>query len=634
MINVNYTNANSQYNRQSPNIKVDFSALNMQELTQSSGDVGKLIPVQWRELLPGQKVNIKQEVGVQFTPWVSNMLTPFEGRVMTYFVPSRLAWPDVWEQFITTGEGGIQFGDDGKPVVQQSLPTVNPEHLEIFTCYSGDRSINMWLSPNDVIVGDKKVSPVDIYNGVYNGMRTVPLTGSLWDYFGLPIGVFSRAQYNDVTVRQWSDLSPLFSPDVMPLDVLFRCYNLIWNKVLRFPDISPDERPLYMMTTQSWYWQNDYFTRSRIYQVRGEMPMIPISGIENITVDSSLRGSLTVPASYWEVGDHVHPVFSLDQIYMYPDSGITGTSLEVKNSNPGLGDVTSMQNFYVKTPPIQLPGHSYVDSEINLSDPRIGVSINDFLMALSIGRFEMNSAKIIPRYGDYLRDRWHTDPLDARLQLPEFVSTWTFGVKTNSVIQTSGATEEDVVAGKATPQGSITSIGSATPGTQNVSYTAPEHGYLITLMCIRPVATYDGGMSRFLRRKTPFDFATPELYNTPDVQNSVSELFWSPFVDDVKKTEKPFGWMGIYDEYRTTFGRVTGMLRPSVKGGLVSYSLARYWTSDSVPALNEEFCLCRPDMSRIKAYPDQPDFIFYFSNDYNTAIPIPFESDPAVFASL
>nr|WDY38263.1 major capsid protein [Rattus norvegicus microvirus] len=617
MINVNYTNVNSQYNRQKPDIKVDFSALQMESLDQSTGMVGKLIPVQWRELLPGQKVRIDQQIGVQFTPWVSNVLTPFEGRVMTYFVPTRLIYPTIWEDFITTGEKGISRDPNNPPVSLPLLPLDSFAQFIGYTDNEPDNQFKFWVEDVD-------------YNAVVlnpdTGRMSCSIAQSLWDYFGLPVGVFSSREGDNV-----NDVLRDIDSNRMPISALFDAYNLIWNDVLRFPDISRGKRNVTSthegttsrtdLSVQTWYWANDYFTRSRIYQMRGEMPMIPIVGLDNVTASASGLQELAFesesPASFTDADGS-----------FYVRSG-ANSNRELVFSQTRSGPDVSDKTF-------TLPFVDFSHSKINIdvSDPSIGITINDFLLALSIGRFEMNSAKIIPRYGDYLRDRWHTDPLDSRLQLPEFVGSWSFGVDINGVVQTSGASEADVQAGRATPQGNITSIGQATPKTRSISFSAPEHGYIISIMCVRPLATYDGGMSRFLMRRTPFDFATPELYNTPDVQNNVSELFWTPWKNDEDTTKKPFGWMGIYDEYRTCFGKVSGYLRPSLKTGLKSYTLARYWTSDNLPALNDEFCLCRPDMARIKSFPKQPDFLFFFENQYNTAIPIPFESDPAVFANL
>lgn len=615
MINVNYTNVNSQYNRQRPNIEVDFSALQMESLDQSTGNVGKLIPVQWRELLPGQKVRIDQQIGVQFTPWVSNVLTPFEGRVMTYFVPTRLIYPDIWEDFITTGEKGINVNGN----VPQRLPLVDINSFNIFTGAAP-------TSPTDF--SKFCVEDVDYLFPESVGAQFCPMTQSLWDYFGCPVGVFSPRE-GESTANVISDMDS----ERMPISALFDAYSLIWNEVLRFPDISQSLRYITDskkssptdLTTQTWYWANDYFTRSRIYQMRGEMPIIPVSGLENVSISG-----------------YQHMKFISNTDTSLPFASDDKSMYLTIRERQGVGPAGNM-NFANSAPPegsassnylsVGIPSVDFSKASINLDNPAIGISLNDFLLSLAIGRFEMNSAKIIPRYRDYLRDRWHTDPLDSRLQLPEFVNSWTFGVDVNGVVQTSGASESDVAAG-ATPQGNITSLGQSTPSTRSVSFNAPEHGYIISIMCIRPVATYDGGMSRFLMRRTPFDFATPELYNTPDVQNSVSELFWTPFKSDNDTTKIPFGWMGIYDEYRTCIGKVTGYLRPSLKTGLKSYTLARYWSNDNLPALNEDFCLCRPDMARIKAFPKQPDFLFFIGNRYNTAIPIPFESDPAVFANV
>ena len=50
MINVNKINQNTGYGDKRPDVDIKYSALKMGQTVQSSGDMGKLIPVHFREL--------------------------------------------------------------------------------------------------------------------------------------------------------------------------------------------------------------------------------------------------------------------------------------------------------------------------------------------------------------------------------------------------------------------------------------------------------------------------------------------------------------------------------------------------------------------------------------------------------
>lgn len=261
---------------------------------------------------------------------------------------------------------------------------------------------------------------------------------------------------------------------------------------------------------------------------------------------------------------------------------------------------------------------------------QFGINMNDFLIALGIMRYQVNNAKIETRYGDHLRIRWGVYPEDARLQMPEYLGSSTFPIIIDTVTQTS--------EGTTTKQGNITGQAYGTSKGSKTHYSAKEHGIIMSLMIIRPKTVYEQGISKYWTKKSRFDFPTPELANLPDVEIKQKELFLGANISD---NERTFGWQGIYEEYRTSINFVTGYLRPSIKGGLGHYTLARFWGSEggvigeaNQPRLNKEFIECRPDKKRILQYPEEPTFIYFVRNDLKTAIPLPIQSEPAELGNL
>lgn len=107
MININALNQNNNYSLGKPQIKTVFSTLAMGETTTTSGNMGKLIPIFYKELQPSQTINARQAINIQFTPFVTNLLHQIKGELITYFVPYRLIWNE-WEDFVTGGQDGTK----------------------------------------------------------------------------------------------------------------------------------------------------------------------------------------------------------------------------------------------------------------------------------------------------------------------------------------------------------------------------------------------------------------------------------------------------------------------------------------------------------------------------------------------
>lgn len=564
MVNVNAINslsmkANNWAGRlREPNIQRNFSALQTAETTQSTGYMGKIIPIETRELVPGEKISTDITMGIQFMPFVSNLLHEITVSFMSYFVPYRLLW-DKWEDFITGGKDGLN---------KDVIPKINilEKNLE----NSGDG---------------------DIKNALH----------SLIDYFGMPMKT-----------------SVTTAPKIQPICFPFRAYNLIYNEHLRVPDLEEEvEIDNTKVLTGSWEW--DYFSRARIFQQRGAIPTIPINDI-----GEKLNHS-------WEIGNWSNDIWVKKD--KNGKNGIaTAARAPAENANGNwearavtlnqLGDGTGGEKDGTLTNYIYGITEGQPDYNTNLrlmphELEGLGVNLNDFLTGIAIMRFQVNNARIEPRYRDQLRVRFGVYPEDMRMQIPEFLNAWTLPVENGTVINT--AQNQGTITGQATAKGQ-----------GGYTYEAKEHGLVMTLACIRPKPAYEGGLEKRWVKNSKFDFVTPELVNLPDVAIHNYELFYKG--DDGTEDEKIFGYTDIYEEYRTTTNRTTGRLRPSIADNLKSYTLTRYF--GNAPNLNADFIACKPDRDRIMMYPGEPDFIFFSRTNYRMAIPLPVQSEPAELGTL
>lgn len=70
-----------------------------------TADMGKLYPISWYEILPGDTIQQRTQMLVRLSPLLSPVMHPVRIRVNSFFVPYRLIWSD-FEDFITGGPDG------------------------------------------------------------------------------------------------------------------------------------------------------------------------------------------------------------------------------------------------------------------------------------------------------------------------------------------------------------------------------------------------------------------------------------------------------------------------------------------------------------------------------------------------
>lgn len=587
-INVNTFNQYNNWGR-TVDIELEWSSLDIPSTICGTGDVGKLMPIYIRELIPGQTINLQLQIGIQFMPFVSNVLHRFHGTIRNYFVPIRLLDPE-WENFI---QGGI----DGK---------------------------NAYTMPYIDLAG-------------YKNQNNGTLVHTVLDYMGYPIN------------NNFTEL-PTDSPDNkhnrlgLPAAYPVWAYNKVYNDQIRPVDLQPEEVELSNIKCHPALWQFDYFTRGQVYQQRGQVPTVPltkeitlphrVSAIINARQGTQVRnqlalgyGGFSTEAPY---GQQYRDRFedkganstlnegwvSGNEYHMQNDEGYVhyGTTLGNAQFNASRGTVEGMVGV-----PIRVQVHDH-----DLNAEGVGINLNDLTMSMGIMAVLINNAKINYRYIDFLEQRFGIRRQDARLQLAEYINTEVFEITSQGIVQTSYG---NVQQGQ-TPQGYITSQATGQGKGLGTTYQAQEHGYIISILSIVPATMYEQGLPRLLQTKTRYEFATPELTNMPYRDTKKGELYYT----QTDKDRETFNWTDVYNEYRTDFNRVTGLLRPSTPNGLPSYTLCRMFTEH--PVFNLEFVQVKTDMQRILQYPTQPHFIYMLEVNNNSAAPIPLQSNPAQLLNL
>ena len=109
------------------------------------------------------------------------------------------------------------------------------------------------------------------------------------------------------------------------------------------------------------------------------------------------------------------------------------------------------------------------------------------------------------RYVEILRSHFGiTNPLDARLQRPEYLGGSSSRVHINPVQQTSST---DATS----PQGNLAAFGLVTDTGNGFTKSFVEHCLIMGIVSVRADLTYQQGIPRMFSRKSRFDFYWPVL---------------------------------------------------------------------------------------------------------------------------
>lgn len=419
-------------------------------------------------------------------------------------------------------------------------PVMHPVHMTVQHFYVPARIL--WNGFEDFITGgedgmDASVPPT---------VTITPAQSDLADYLGLPLG-------KALTVS------------ALP----FRAYASIWNNYFRDQDlqaelaISYDSGPdsTTSRTLQRAAWQKDYFTTARPWPQKGPAVTIPVdmgsAGMPTLTfsgslADRSVSGPFTVVPNgverqqatlvsqfgtpKWSAGSHEVDI-----------TGLTGLNLNN-------GSVTGTIDYK--------PGQAGIGS----------IDVSALREAMSYQRFEEHRSLFGSRYEDYLR-YLGVRPQDARLQMPEYLGGTSQTIQFSEVLQTGG----DQV-------GQLYGHGISAMRSRRVRRFIPEHGYLMSLLYVRPIPVYAQGVDRLWTRETKLDYWQREMEHIGQQEVYNREIY----ADGTAADAEIFGFQNRYDEYRRGVNSIAGEFRTTQD----YWHMARIFANR--PTLNGDFVSSNP----------------------------------------
>lgn len=534
-------------------------------------DIGQAIPVEFRDMVPGDNFKIYFNVINRFKPLVSPVMGKLDFWAFYFFVPYRNL--DVnFERGITGGDDE-DLDDDGNPVAfNYNFPSIG-SHFS-----------------------DTDAQTVKKY--------------SLLDYAGLPVGLTSNSPIakmcTDYFVRAYHSVYNEWFRDEnlqrkRKLIVTKRDFD---NSLVPSTDVGGEQYGIFNVA-----WKKDYFTSALLSQQKGIAPSLPLSGelpLEWLVYDGT--GGLVDPTlqrtftSYYPHGVSLNP----------PNQAGFQRSFNVSSDRRVLGSYTSAQitvpNEGVKSADSALYGFGGV---VSLKDGTT-FDVSELRTVIQIQKILERANRTGSRYTEYLRSFFSVSPKDSRLQRPEFIGARKVPVVINEVLQTSQTTDSSA---QGTQAGHGISVASNYVG----KYFAEEYGCLVGLVFCRPTPLYTQGVNRQWFKKSRYDFYLPQLCNLSEQGIYSGELY----VDNTAKDTEIWGFQGRWNEMRAGTSLACGAMRDTYS----YWNFSRHF--DKRPELDADFIECKPSESKkIYAVQSEPGIICQFATILDAVRPITAYPEP------
>lgn len=362
-----------------------------------------------------------------------------------------------------------------------------------------------------------------------------PSVGTLADYLGVP-----TANANTTTMS--------FLP--------FRAYSLIWNEWYRDQDLQTElviskasgNDTTTNGTLQNVAWEKDYFTTSRPWPQKGPAITLPLgvsAPVKSTGVQAQGRGA----------------------------GAAMGALITTGSPNPNIQVTSGSAGAFDWGPSGQATTGLYTDLT-----GATAASINDIREAFALQSYAENRARFGSRYVEYLR-YLGVRSSDARLQRPEYLGGGKQVIQMSEVLQTAPTTSGTPNVGV----GQLLGHGIGAMRSARFRRFFEEHGFVISLLSVKPKTMYVQGLRRLWSRNTKEAFFQKELQFIGQQEVLAKEIYPSATPDAI------WGYQDRYDEYRRIESGIAGEFRTTT---LDFWHMARIFAS--APTLNAAFVSANP----------------------------------------
>lgn len=408
-------------------------------------------------------------------------------------------------------------------------PVMHPVHIRVHHFFVPHRLV--WEDWEDFITGGPDGLDASVFPTITLD-ATSGAVGSLADHLGCP---------------------PVTGLEVSALP--FRAYALIWNEFYRDQDLqtaltidlTSGADTTTNTTLQRVAWEKDYFTSARPWTQKGAEVTLPLAGEAPV-----LGIGVTANAN-------------------------NGAVANVRESDGGTANYADswVANNVASPTVIEEDGTTnYPNIRADLTGVT-AATVNDLRLALALQRYEEARARYGSRYTEFLR-YLGVKSSDARLQRPEYLGGGKQTLQWSEVLRTSSSTGEE-------PVGWMTGHGIGAVRSNRYRRFFEEHGYVISLVSVRPKTVYSQSLARTWNRRTKEDFWQRELEHLGQQEVLLKEVY-AP----AGSPNQVFGFQDRYDEYRRQESGVSGQFRTDLN----FWHMARDFAAQ--PALNASFVAAVP----------------------------------------
>lgn len=503
---------------------VKRSAFNLSHEHKTTFNVGKLVPIEVMEVLPGDTFSYDLSSVIRTNTFQRPVMDNLYADFMFFFVPMRLTWKH-WKNF--QGENGNSFGI---PSIEYRIPS--------------------YIAGS--IVPDSGVSCI---------------SKSVADYMGIPVGTKfdNRKDYTGPSTYGSMQVSQL----------PFRAFASIWNYWFRDENLQgyevfddgDSDRPYFTSDTPvslPFAWGNpgssiasqelppvcklhDYFTSALPYAQKGDpitlslaQGIVPVVTLrdnwdESRLYDNPLRGVSGDLNSPVPTAGQVLAGFNNDGVVKSaPDDGLTGPNVDA--------------------------GVDFIPSNLGVdTDTFHGVSVSALRTAFQMQKMLERDARGGTRYSEILYNHFGVRSPDSRLQNPEYLGGKRIPLNVMQVTQTSST---DTTS----PQGNVSGMSVTADRGSYFTYSATEHGYIIGVCCVRYKHTYQQGVAKMFTRQRREEFYMPVFANISEQAILKREIAAAGAVvsGTFASNLEPFGYQEAWADYRNVPNRVSGEMRSNL----------------------------------------------------------------------
>lgn len=350
-----------------------------------------------------------------------------------------------------------------------------------------------------------------------------------------------------------------------------RAANKIFNEFYRDQDLVT-ERLEDDDTIPLVAWEKDYFTTARPWTQKGPEVVVPVGDRADVVFDGPVG----------------------QDIGLKMDGGATDGTI----NDQATGNL-----------PVIRSNNAPTSGEFLYADlaNAAGISVNDFRTSFALQRYQEARARYGSRFTEYLR-YLGVRPSDARLQRPEYLGGGSARLQFSEVLQTANDEQDATGPRSSTGVGDMYGHGIAGAGTNRYRKFFEEHGYVITILSVRPKTLYMNATQRDFLKRTKEDFFQKEL-----VHLGQQEIWDEELYPDDNNARGGFGFQDRYDEYRQSQSMVHG----EFKNLLAPYHMGR--ALGTTPALNAAFVSCDPDDRIYQVGTDTADGLWIMANHHIVA---------------